>query len=173
MVTKFYEVGSYARGESLGWLLKRVYQAITFQAGQRVASNGLTHAQWGPLLLLRMGGPCSVAKLVAELDTDAGAMTRLLDRLEAKGLCQRERSSEDRRVVVLSLTDEGRRITADLTAVLADTFNELLDGFSKDEWQLLVAMLKRMIANGDALRLAADGKNAAPDITPPPQTPEA
>ena len=80
---EFYQPGNYKRSESLGWLLHRARQLMTQQIDQRLAQQSLTHAQWLPLFLLRMSGPSSVASLVRELDTDAGAMTRLLDRLEA------------------------------------------------------------------------------------------
>ncbi len=159
MSQKFYRPNAYDRSESIGWLLKRLQQSISAHADQQLGKEGLTHAQWGPLLMLRIVGPSSVAKLVEELNTDAGAMTRLLDRLEAKGLCVRERSSEDRRVVMLKLTDEGLRVTGDLTAVLADTFNAHLQGFSHEEWRTLLGFLQRMIANGEALR---DAGPAAP-----------
>ena len=141
MVTKFYAPGNYQRCESLGWLLRRLKQSIVSAADVHLAEHDLTHAQWGPLLFLHMNGASSVAHLVRELDTDAGAMTRLLDRLEAKSLCQRERSAEDRRVVMVSLTEEGLKVTAEMTAVLSDVFNAHLDGFSEDEWRLLVKML--------------------------------
>jgi DNA-binding MarR family transcriptional regulator len=163
MVTNFYRPESYQRSESIGWLLKRLQQSIAFQADQRLSKDGLTHAQWVPLLLLRLGGPRTVASLVRELESDAGATTRLLDRLEAKGLCRRERSSEDRRVVMLSLTDEGMRLTTKLTAVLADVFNAHLQGFSEDEWRLLLSLLQRMIANGDALRQTAEAAEPPKD----------
>ena len=152
MVTTFYSPGNYQRSESLGWLLRRLKQSIVSAADGRLSEHGLTHAQWGPMLTLRLCGTSSVAFLVRELDTDAGAMTRMLDRLEVKGLCQRERSAEDRRVVLVSLTDEGLRITAEVTAVLSDVFNAHLDGFSEDEWRLLLKLLQRMLANGDALQ---------------------
>ena len=155
MLQEFYRPGTYVRNTSLGFLLKRVQQSLMAHADLSLCKQGLTHAQWGPLLLLRVAGPCSVAKLVEELNTDAGAMTRLLDRLEAKGLCQRERSSEDRRVVMLTLTDEGLRITGKLTAVLTDTFNAHLQGFSQQEFNTLIELLQRMIVTGDALKAEA------------------
>ncbi|WP_077038046.1 MarR family winged helix-turn-helix transcriptional regulator [Pelomonas sp. KK5] len=150
----FYQADSYERSESLGWLLKRVQQSMTAHADGQLCKQGLTHAQWGPLLMLHVNGPSSVARLVEQLGTDAGAMTRLLDRLEAKGLCQRVRSIEDRRVVMLSLTEEGERVTSQLTAVLANTFNAHLQGFSHEEWRTLLNLLQRMVANGEALRQA-------------------
>ena len=153
MVTKFYTPGNYQRCESLGWLLRRLKQSIVGAADIHLAEHGLTHAQWGPMLSLRLCGTSSVAYLVRELDTDAGAMTRLLDRLEAKNLCHRERSAEDRRVVMVSLTEEGLRVTAEVTAVLSDVFNAHLAGFSEDEWRLLIKMLQRMLVNGEALQI--------------------
>ena len=151
---EFYQPGNYKRSESLGWLLHRARQLMTQQIDQRLVRQGLTHAQWLPLFLLRMSGPSSVASLVRELDTDAGAMTRLLDRLEAKGLCQRQRCTDDRRVVMVALTEEGQRVTAELPAVLSDVFNDHLKGFSSEEWRLLLSLLHRLIGNGEALRQA-------------------
>lgn len=156
----FYHAGNYQRSESLGWLLLTLQRSIRQQAELRLVGSGLTHAQWVPLLMLRLGGTCSVAKLMRELESDAGALSRLLDRLEAKGLCQRERSTEDRRVVMVSLTDEGRRISAQLPTMLSDIFNAHLLGFSHAEWQLLMSLLHRLIANGEALRQTPDGAPA-------------
>lgn len=163
MVTKFYSPGKYPRSESLGWLLRRLKQSIVGAADVHLGEHGLTHAQWGPLLSLHMNGASSVAQLVRELDTDAGAMSRLLDRLEAKNLCHRDRSAEDRRVVMVSLTEEGREVTAEMTAVLSDVFNAHLDGFSEDEWRLLIKLLQRLLANGEALQAAQTGAHASPE----------
>ena len=79
-------------------------------------------------------------------------MTRLLDRLEKKGLCKRVRSTEDRRVVNIELTPEGEASIAEVPAVLADVLNAHLAGFSKSEWQALRSYLERMLANGEAMR---------------------
>ena len=82
-------------------------------------------------------------------------MTRLLDRLEKKGLCKRVRSTEDRRVVQVELTPEGEAAIQQVPAVLADVMNAHLAGFSKTEWQALKGYLQRMLATGDALRDAS------------------
>lgn len=154
MAANFYNPATYTRNDSIGWLLRKLKASIVQQAELRLGRHGLTHAQWGPLLILKLGGSCSTAHLVRELDTDAGALTRLLDRLEAKDLVKRERSSEDRRVVMVALTEAGQALTANLSEVLSDVFNAHLDGFSHEEWRLLLSLLHRMLANGDALRAA-------------------
>src|SRR3954468_5070118 len=105
---KFYRAEGYSANESVGYLMRRVLMAITQDTDKRLEPHGLTHAQWGPLFKLRNGcGSATVAELAREMQMDPGAMTRLLDRLEAKGLCKRVRSTDDRRVVNLALTQEG------------------------------------------------------------------
>ena len=151
----FYQSGSYRAEESVGYLMKRVMLSIAHQADKRLAAVDLTMAQWGPLLRMRQLGQAPVAELARWANIDAGAMTRLLDRLEKKGLCKRVRSLEDRRVVMLELTAEGQAAIAQVPAVLAEVMNLHLAGFSQTEWQTLVAFLHRMGDNGDVLREAA------------------
>jgi DNA-binding MarR family transcriptional regulator len=148
---RFYQAHGYCREESIGYLMKRITMSIVQQADRRLGEHGLTSAQWGPLFKIR-GHDTTVADLARELEMDAGAMTRLLDRLEKKGLCKRIRSTEDRRVVNVELTPEGKDAIAEVPAVLADVLNAHLAGFSKTEWQALRGYLQRMLANGEAMR---------------------
>ena len=136
----------------MGYLMRRIVASIVQQADRRLGEHGLTHAQWGPLFKIRQTRTATVAEIARAMQTDAGAMTRLLDRLEKKGLCKRVRSTEDRRVVMLELTPEGEASIAEVPAVLADVMNDHLSGFSKSEWVALKVYLKRMLENGEALR---------------------
>src|SRR5881394_722985 len=88
----FYVPSNYCAEESVGYLMKRVGASIVAEADKRLATHGLTSAQWGPLLRIRKAGSAPVAELARWMMVDAGAMTRLLDRLEKKGLCRRVRS---------------------------------------------------------------------------------
>ena len=148
----FYQAGSYCAEESVGYLMKRIMQSVVYQVDKRLDVHDLTSAQWGPLMRLRAVGPSTVADLARWLQLDAGAMTRLLDRLEAKGLCKRVRSTEDRRVVLVELTPDGEVAIAEVPAVLAEVMNAHLAGFSKTEWLALKTYLQRMLATGEALR---------------------
>jgi MarR family transcriptional regulator, multiple antibiotic resistance protein MarR len=78
---------------------------------------------------------------------DPGAMTRLLDRLERKGVLRRARTGGDRRTVRLELTAAGKALYPKILDALVDTFNHLLRGFSKSEVRELEGFLKRMLAN--------------------------
>ena len=148
----FYRADAYCAEESVGFLMKRIMMSVVYQADKRLDVHGLTSAQWGPLMRLKNAGACTVAELARWLQVDAGAMTRLLDRLEKKGLCKRVRSTEDRRVVKVELTPEGEVALQEVPAVLAEVMNAHLAGFSKTEWQALKTYLQRMLATGDALR---------------------
>ena len=94
----------------------------------------------------------TLAALARDLEADPATVTRLLDRLETKELVVRERSTSDRRVVHVRATPLGAAMAQELTPVLADTLNAHLAGFSTDEWQQLLVLLRRMLANGDSLR---------------------
>ena len=146
----FYQADDYHAEASLAYLLRRVIVSIGQAADRRLESLGLTNAQWVPLLKLHQGRGRTVAELARECTADTGATTRLLDRLEAKGLLRRVRSSEDRRVVNLELTAEGERAAEQIPAVLCEVHNAHLAGFSKDEWQALRGYLGRMLENGQA-----------------------
>ncbi len=153
----FYTAENLRPETSVGWLNKRVMQSVLLQIDRRLAAHDLTHAQWLPLYRLSRGECDTMAALARDQALDPGAMTRALDRLEAKGLIRRERSSQDRRVVKLELTESGRAVSLLVPAVLAEVMNAHLAGFTEPEWQVLVGLLQRMVANGDALRdLAKD-----------------
>ena len=152
---QFYQPGQYRPDQSIGYLMRKVLSSVLAQADGHLAVHDLTYVQWLPLYKLVMKEGNTVATLSRDLEIDPGSMTRSLDRLEAKGLVTRERSTEDRRVVHLTLTDEGRKVARKVPAVLAEVLNGHLEGFKEEEWQLLLQFLTRMLANGDAMREAA------------------
>ncbi|HMW24314.1 MAG TPA: MarR family transcriptional regulator [Burkholderiaceae bacterium] len=149
---RFYEPGQYRPDESVGYLMKKVITSILAQADRRLGSCDLTYAQWLPLYKLVVNDCQTMAGMARDLEIDPGAMTRSLDRLEAKGLVRRERSTEDRRVVNLVLTDEGQAVARQVPPVLAEVLNGHLQGFSEAEWRQLLSFLQRMLANGEAMR---------------------
>lgn len=154
----FYRPGEYATDDSVGYLIRRAGQSIVQAADRELLAHDLTHAQWLPLFKLFIGKCSTVATLARDLQLDPGGTTRALDRLEAKGLVKRVRSSDDRRVVNLELTDEGRAAAAVVPGVLAQVLNAHLAGFTHEEWQTLLQLLRRMIANGEALKDTEDSR---------------
>ncbi|WP_255428206.1 MarR family winged helix-turn-helix transcriptional regulator [Ramlibacter cellulosilyticus] len=154
----FYKPETYQPDESAAYLMRQILSLATSQIDKALEPAGLTNAQWVPLVKLHMGQASTVAELARECKLDAGAMTRTLDRLEAKGLVARVRSSEDRRVVNLELTREGREAAKEIPAVLCDVQNAFLQGLTVAEWTQLKDLLRRILANGQALQAETQGQ---------------
>jgi DNA-binding MarR family transcriptional regulator len=147
-----YDGRHYDMGESIGHQLVNLMLLMRREVEKRMAEHGLTDAQWKPLWMLKIGRATTAIELAREMDIDAGAVTRMLDRLEAKGLVERVRSEADRRVVHLRLTPSGDSVAKKVPFVLASVNNDFLRGFSEAEWKQLRRLLGRMADNGTALQ---------------------
>ena len=104
----------------------------------------LSLAQCHVLHLMMPGEPVPMRQVADALSCDASNVTGLIDRLEARGLVQRQPSSEDRRVKVLLLTAEGVRLRStvlDRMTKPPEIFNKL----SADEQHELVKILKHLL----------------------------
>lgn len=162
----FYCPNDYSPNESVGYLMRRIISLVGHTVERELEPTGLTNAQWVPLLKLQMGLASTVAELARECDLDAGSMTRLLDRLEAKGLVARSRSVDDRRVVNLELTEAGRAAAKEIPVALCGIQNQLLAGFSVDEWQALKDYLRRMLDTAQRIQSPTDGAAASTAAMP-------
>ena len=152
--THFYQPSEYQPEQSIGFFMRRVLSSVLQAADAQLAEQGLTYVQWLPLYKLLVCADTNSSALAKDLGMDPASITRALDRIEAKGLLRRERSTTDRRVVHLVLTDEGRAVAQKVPQVLCRVLNGHLKGFSHQESTQLFSMLQRMLANGDAMREA-------------------
>jgi DNA-binding MarR family transcriptional regulator len=156
----FYRAEAYKTQVSVGYLMRRVVSLMTHEIDKRMEPHGLTNAQWLPLIKLHYGQAESVAELARTCELDTGAMTRLLDRVEGKGLCRRVRSFEDRRVVNLELTAEGEAAAQVIPGVLSELQNQLLEGFTVVEWEQLQALLLRVLDNALRMQVQTTDENS-------------
>lgn len=142
-----FEGRGYRIEDSVGYLMKLAFTGLRRELDARMAQHELTGVQMLPLLLIGCGECRTAAELARINDSDAGATTRLLDRLQAKGLLQRRRSDADRRVVELVLTPTGREVAEKTPQVIAESIGHALRDFSAEEVDTLRALLRRIIAN--------------------------
>lgn len=150
--TRFYDGKTYQVDESIAFLMRQVIDNMGSLVDERMVEHDLTNAQWKPLLMIRQRNCKTAAELARVSCADTGAITRMLDRIEAKGLVKRTRSSEDRRIVNLELTEDGEKAAEIVPYVVSDVLNNVLEGFSKTEVNDLKALLRRMLANVQTLR---------------------
>lgn len=143
----FYRQDNYRPEESVGYLMRLILSSMAQAVDSQLANSDLTNAQWLPILKLHQRQASTVAELARACTMDAGAMTRLLDRLETKGLCKRVRSETDRRVVNIALTNAGQEVAQGIPGVLCDVLNKHLSGLRPDEFSTLKHLLHRLVAN--------------------------
>lgn len=149
-----YDSSTYQPRKSVGSLLSRVrVEMLTtldreLEADRRLATLELSAAQFIVIAnLATVDGPVSASDLCKGISYDAGAMTRMLDRLESKGLIRRNRSALDRRLMHLELTEEGRAAYPRMREISLSVANRFLRGFSKSEARQLEGFLTRMLEN--------------------------
>ena len=133
---------------SVGHLMGRARASLLSRLDAELERFGLTGMQFAVLKHLAEGAARTAADLSRFMQYDTGAMTRMVDRLEQRGLVRRERCRDDRRVVFLRVTPAGRTQLPRLMAVGTRVLEAHLAGFSSAEIAALKEYLGRMIANG-------------------------
>ena len=142
-----YDPKTYVPSKSLPQLMGRVRGALLEAIDHELEPYEITTAQWLVLMNIANGMANQSSEVCSILTADPGAMTRMIDRLERRGLVRRVRSPDDRRAVKLELTAEGKALYPKLLPIVVGVINRFLRGFSKQEVQQMEGFLKRMLAN--------------------------
>lgn len=139
--------------ESLGLLVRRVREGLAARVEQALADDGIaiTHLQFQVIAWLGRLGLCSASRLAQGLGHDAGALTRVIEKLVQRGWVQREAQADDRRIVNLRLTDAGSAVWAQGYAHYVRINACAVRGLSAAERQQLIDLLARV---ADALETA-------------------
>ena len=152
-----YDIATYQPKKSVGYLLTRVRVEMLaavdreLATDKRLAPLEISSAQFIVIAMLAASSaPMSASDLCKGISYDAGAMTRMLDRLESKGLIRRNRSTQDRRLMHLELTEEGRAVYPRMREISMAVANQFLRGFTKTEARQLEGLLGRMFENAQA-----------------------
>lgn len=142
-----YRASTYRVEDSVGFRITRLRAEVFAAVDREVSPWGISSAQGAILMYIAHGRGNRAADIARDYSYDTGSMTRMVDRLVAKGLLRRVRDEADRRAVLLELTPKGRKLTERLPAVAAKALNALLRGFSRAELDQLQGFLDRMLAN--------------------------
>lgn len=85
------------------------------------------------LAVLDIDGPLPMGGLAETLDVSQASATGIVDRMEQRGLVERRRNDDDRRVVRVALTDEGRRLIAGMAAERREHLAAMLETLTDAE----------------------------------------
>lgn len=142
-----YDVRTFESRDAAGALIGLARKALAEEFERELEPLGLNVAQALVILFLADGRASTSAEMCRMLSHDAGAMTRIVDKLEELGFVRRVRKEHDRRAAHLELTKEGRSVHAQVTRVQVDVLNKLMRGFTKAEARTLEMLLKRILEN--------------------------
>jgi DNA-binding MarR family transcriptional regulator len=143
--------------QSVGYLLSRARSKLAKALDVALDEYGITHAQGGIILMLSSGRYPTAADMARELYIDSASMTRMIDRLEKRGLLYRVRCDDDRRVVSLRLTQVGERMADRLPAIFADVRGRCFSSFNPEEVATLKSLLRKFLdADGASDEPGAD-----------------
>ena len=144
---KHYTSESFSLTQSVGFLLTKARNLITAEMDTALKDLHITGPQMGIILAMQRGLASTPFELSKMLSVDTGLMTRMLDKLETKGLLERSRSLDDRRVVNLILTKKGEEIAGEIPKIAPEVLNARLKKFTKAEFEELCRLLNKF--NGE------------------------
>jgi DNA-binding MarR family transcriptional regulator len=135
--------------------MEKLTKKIDRLTEQTVGRFGLNTGEFKLLLKLRQtpGERASAGRLASSLSLSSGAMTNRIDRLEEAGFVTRERDPEDRRSVVVVLTQEGRDVLDKAVDTQAEEERSILSALTPDEQRQLNSLLRTVL-----LSIEGDGE---------------
>ena len=136
-------------GSTLGLLFRQLRDAMWARMERELAQAGhdLTFSQYIAIKKLADGTTASVTDLARAADLNPGAMTRLLDKLEARGLLMRVADPNDRRALHIHLTDAGWAIWRDVDQCGQRVRERALGGMDDDTRTQLTRLLEQVRDN--------------------------
>ncbi|WP_205703202.1 MULTISPECIES: MarR family winged helix-turn-helix transcriptional regulator [Acutalibacteraceae] len=115
---------------------------MNFAAG--LAPYGITPGQYGVLNCLWTYGPCTPKEIAKELRLENSTISGVLDRMQKRGVIDRELDPNDRRSIQVVLTEEGKAMKDDVLRVIDDLNDVALSPFTQQERDTLIYCLRKI-----------------------------
>ncbi|MBN3778950.1 MarR family transcriptional regulator [Burkholderia sp. Ac-20345] len=125
--------------------LGKACNRVTAELDTGLEAVGINARQLGILLTLAYDNARSPAALAKLVGVDSGRMTRLLDVLTSRGLVERARSDKDRRVVEVSLTQEGWETIARSAQVIPEMRRRRFAHFTQSDFDALSGLVRKLL----------------------------
>ena len=142
--------------------LKRAVQSVQSVLQLQLSESGLTENQLGVLEALLHLGPMCQRALGEKLLSSGGNITMVVDNLEKQGLVRRERSLEDRRLVSVCLTEEGRERITRVFPAHVGLITRLFSALTSEEQAQLAVLCRQLGRSTSAAPRRQLGGSASP-----------
>lgn len=125
--------------------IRRIIRSVDIYSHKLGLTCGVTVPQLSCLLRIAEVGPLTLKDLSAAVDLSPSTLVGIVDRLEQKGLVQRTRSTEDRRQVLITATEEGIILASESPSPLQDKLALALQDLPELERAAITLSIERIV----------------------------
>lgn len=125
-------------------VLMKTTKAIQEQIRQEMINNKLNITEFSVLEVLYLQGKQTIQQIGSSILISSGSMTYVIDKLEQKGLLNRNACPDDRRVIHVLLTEDGIRLMQKIMPNHRDLVNYMFGSLSDNESETMVKLLKKV-----------------------------
>ncbi len=136
--------------DHLGYWLRKLSNAVSSSFAARLAALDVSVPQWVVLRVLFDHDSLPLKEIVARVEVDQGSLSRMVDRLLARGWVRRATDARDRRAVAISLTKEGRRLVPRLAAEADTNDAEFFAGLTPAERERFLQTIQKLLAQSQS-----------------------
>ena len=133
-------------------LVMGLVNALTKGTADETTPYNLTPLEFTLLRICMEKEECTATELAVYLPVDASRISRMVTRLVDDGLMLRRRLREDRRVVMLSLSDQGNELASMIHQRIQAHNDKLTEGVSGEEMSAFASVASRILANHARMR---------------------
>jgi DNA-binding MarR family transcriptional regulator len=133
--------------ESLGYLARYAHRAFVKALAAELERHGILTAHWSVLRILWDIEGLTQVELAERMRVEKASLTGVLDAMERRGLIVRERNTEDRRKINITLTAKGRGLKAKVLPYAGKINRKATRGMSEAEAGQLRRLLGKLIEN--------------------------
>ncbi|MFT8320050.1 MAG: MarR family transcriptional regulator [Bacillus sp. (in: firmicutes)] len=125
-------------------ILMQTSKAIHDRIKEEMTKNKLGITEFSVLEVLYQKGKQTIQQIGNCILVSSGSMTYVIDKLEQRGLLCRNACPDDRRVVHVTLTDDGNELMNDIMPKYHEFVNQMFETLDSDEAETLVQLLKKV-----------------------------
>ncbi|MAD51029.1 MAG: MarR family transcriptional regulator [Candidatus Marinimicrobia bacterium] len=137
-----YEIPIGTMEKTTGFLMFRTARGMKKMLDARLSEFNVTSSQASVLNTLFSSDGISLSDIGKSVHLDKPAITGLADRMEKDGLVERRRTSSDRRIIQLFLTEKGRNLYNTIETIIIEVDQQLVKGLVTQEIETLHEMLQ-------------------------------
>jgi DNA-binding MarR family transcriptional regulator len=131
----------------LPYQVTRLAHLLNQDLVEKLRLEGINLARWRILAVLAMGDGITISEIIDRAMMQQSALSRVLMTMEEEEYVKRVPRHEDARYVDVFLTEKGRSLFNTLDPVVRRRQNRLLQGFSPQETDAALALMRRLIQN--------------------------